>query len=145
MIIDHICNYHRYLAMHPGLKNAFRYLSELDSTTRGTVEIDSTNSYVMINEINPGGVDQAKFEVHQQYIDIQYLISGSDLIGWAKADKNSPGTEYDRENDYRLVEVEAENWFTLRPGYFAIFFPEDAHAPLAGTEAMTKAVVKVRL
>ncbi len=145
MIIDHISNYRRYLAVHPGFDSALGYLRELDAATRGTIEIAGTDIYAMINDIKPVGADQAKFEVHQQYIDIQYLIAGSDLIGWATAEPESPGTEYDRENDYRLVDVTAENWFTLRPGYFAIFFPEDAHAPLAGTEAMTKAVVKVKL
>jgi len=93
----------------------------------------------------PVGKPNAKFEVHQQYIDIQYVISGADHIGWADVDENAPGNEYDNENDYRLVAVDAKAWFDLQPGYFAIFFPEDAHAPLAGETSMVKAVVKVKL
>ena len=34
-------------------------------------------------------------------------------------------------------------WFSLPPGSFAIFFPSDAHAPLAGAGKTMKAVVKI--
>jgi len=66
------------------------------------------------------------------------------VIGWADADDKAPGTEYDCDNDYRLVHVDAVNWFELKPGYFAIFFPEDAHAPLAGNTDLVKAVIKIK-
>ena len=33
-------------------------------------------------------------------------------------------------------------WAALPPGKFMIFFPEDAHAPLAGSGDLHKAVMK---
>ncbi len=36
-----------------------------------------------------------------------------------------------------------ETWFAVKPGSFAIFYPQDAHAPLAGTGETRKAVMKV--
>ena len=145
MIIDNINNCKNYFALHPKFAAAFKFLQELDGTQHGTIELDGKNLYVMINEVEPVGQLAAKFEVHQKYIDIQYIVSGSDNVGWADAADNVPITDYDDENDYQLLEAQACNWFKLTPGYFAIFYPEDAHAPLAGDELMVKAVVKVRI
>jgi beta-galactosidase beta subunit len=36
-----------------------------------------------------------------------------------------------------------ELYFTLPPGCFVVFFPSDAHAPLAGNGKVLKAVVKI--
>ena len=145
MIIDNIKNCKNYFALHPKFAEAFKFLQALDETQRGTIELDGKNLYVMINEVEPVGKPEAKFEVHQQYIDIQYIVSGSDNIGWSEANDKVCSTDYDEENDFQLLKAEACNWFKLTPGYFAIFYPEDAHAPLAGNESMVKAVVKVKI
>ena len=50
---------------------------------------------------------------------------------------------YDAGKDVEFYEAKPSLWIPVPSGIFTVFFPEDAHAPMAGTEAMLKMVVKV--
>jgi YhcH/YjgK/YiaL family protein len=52
-------------------------------------------------------------------------------------------SKYDEEKDFGLFSDPPENWVTVTPGKFAIFFPEDAHAPLISDGIIRKAVIKI--
>ena len=65
-------------------------------------------------------------------------------FGWRPAAACSQTTEkYDAAKDIVFFGDKPEIWFAVPPGHFAVFFPSDAHAPLAGKGAIRKAVVKV--
>ena len=53
--------------------------------------------------------------------------------------------DYDADKDFWLFSDRPKLWCPVPPGVFAIFFPEDVHAPLAAAPAtaLRKAVVKV--
>jgi beta-galactosidase beta subunit len=53
-------------------------------------------------------------------------------------------TPYDSGKDCVFFKDKSNFWFKLSKGSFVIFFPEDAHAPLAGNSRVKKAVIKVR-
>ena len=56
------------------------------------------------------------------------------------------GLGYDEKRDIEFFDCEPETWLTLQPGEFALFFPNDAHAPLVGGEkSIRKAVFKIRV
>jgi beta-galactosidase beta subunit len=55
------------------------------------------------------------------------------------------GKGYSEEKDLEFFEEVPEVWVTVPEGHFVIFFPEDAHAPMAGEGAMNKLVGKVRV
>ena len=57
------------------------------------------------------------------------------------------GTGYVEKQECELFEKEPDVWFSLFPGNFAVFYPEDVHAPLAADEGekLHKIVVKVKL
>lgn len=144
MIIDHISNYKRYLNLHPAFAKAFEFLNGLKEDSRGSFPIDGKALYASIAEVTGRGIDAARLEVHKKYIDIQYILNGADYIGWASAEQSDPGTEYDAEKDYRFVNITPSAWFKVPKEHFVIFFPEDAHAPLAGDETMAKVFMKVK-
>lgn len=145
MILDHISNYKKYIDLHPAFAEAFNFLNDLKEDDRGSFPIDGKTLFASVAEVTGRGQDAARLEAHTRYIDIQYIIDGSDYIGWASTNKNDPGTEYDTENDYRFVHIEPVAWVKVPKRHFVIFFPEDAHAPLAGTDKMTKVFMKVKL
>jgi biofilm protein TabA len=50
---------------------------------------------------------------------------------------------YTAEREVMLFADRPETWFVVKPGSFTIFYPQDAHAPLAGSGETRKAVMKV--
>jgi YhcH/YjgK/YiaL family protein len=65
-------------------------------------------------------------------------------FGWrSTASCGETTSPYDKEKDIVFFADKPELSFMLPPGHFVVFFPGDAHAPLAGQATIRKAVVKV--
>lgn len=148
MIFDCLANAARYETLNPGFRRAFEYLRTTDFSklAPGRHEIDGSNLYLMLNQGKGRGRDEVKLEAHQQYIDIQYTITGPDEIGWRSLrDCIQVCSPFDAAKDFMLFTDRPEIWISVPPGTFTIFFPEDAHAPMGasvGTDLL-KAVLKV--
>ncbi len=94
--------------------------------------------------IPAGDVRGARLEAHRKYIDVQFLVAGSEEIGWRPLGECRELTEpYDEARDVLFHGDRPLVWIELPVGKFMIFYPEDAHAPLASTGDNVKAVVKV--
>ena len=146
MILDRLSNSGRYTALHPGFARAFEFLSgsEVERLPPGKHAIDGDRLYVMLSHDPGRGREAARLEAHRKYIDIQYVLSGADLFGWRPlVDCRHVDAPYDAERDVAFWKDQAEVWTPLTAGTFVVFYPEDVHAPMAGTEAMIKAVMKV--
>ena len=90
------------------------------------------------------------WEGHRRYIDLQYVLAGSERIDWAPASEMVWVGGYDAVTDLQAYSLEerptTQQCLRLDAGTFVIFFPEDAHRPqIADGEPQTlwKAVVKV--
>lgn len=146
MILDTINQIQKYFHVHPGFMSAFQYIkqNDLNSLSSGRHQIVEDKIFA-IASISPGkGIANAKLEVHRKYIDIQCGVSGIDNIGWKSLSKcKTPVDHYDSENDVQFFSDLPETWFGLSPEMFAIFFPSDAHAPLAVNGMLHKVVIKV--
>ena len=146
MVLSPLNKADRYVALHPGFAAAFSFLQrrELDQLPDGRNEIDGPRLYAMVIRKQGNGRANAKLEVHRRYIDIHYTVAGRDLLGWRSAATCSNATQpFDQDNDSQLFTDPPETWDPTAPGTFAIYFPEDAHAPLAGKGPIHKVVVKV--
>jgi YhcH/YjgK/YiaL family protein len=93
--------------------------------------------------------EDARYEAHQKYIDIQYVVSGKELIGVApmlqKKDVLEP---YDASKDVEFLTFTNGENRQAKSDRFFIFFPEDAHRPgLKDGEnsPVRKIVVKVKI
>jgi YhcH/YjgK/YiaL family protein len=148
MILDRLALAGRYASMHPGFAKAFEFLAATDlaELALGKLPIDGDRLYA-IAMIDPGrGRHGAKLEAHRKYIDIQCVVSGCEGMGWKSlADCRRPESTFEPSRDIGFFLDSPDSWFTMHPGEFAIFFPEDAHAPLAGEGDVRKVVVKVAL
>jgi len=88
------------------------------------------------------------FEYHRKYIDVQFIASGEEVIGWATAESMKITEAYDEKKDicFGTVKQEMRTLVHLRAGQLMVLWPEDAHAPkLAAGEPspVMKIVVKV--
>lgn len=145
MILDRISEAGRYTAAHRWFGEAFRFLGRSDLATipAGRVDIDGPRVYALIMDVEGKGRDSARLETHRKYVDIQYVVSGLDVMGWRCASGGMAGEGYDEAKDIEFHRTAPAEWFDVPAGYFAVFFPADAHAPLAGKGPVRKVVVKV--
>lgn len=146
MILDILDNAHRYTTLYKGFEQAFQFLSqpELHRLAAGRYEIDGDAVYASISVDDGIRKEDTVLEIHEKYIDIQVVLDGIDDIGWSpKAQCTQPAGEYDPSEDIRYYKDAPNTWLCLRPGFFAIFFPEDAHMPLISEGKIRKVVVKI--
>ncbi len=129
MIIDLLTNSNLYNSIHPRITRALEYLAKTDfnSMALGKYEVDGTDIFAIVNEYETKDTADCVWEAHRKYIDIHYIIRGSELIGTTLLMNQSPTKEYDEENDYWLFEG-GESKQVLHAGMFAIFYPQDIHS-----------------
>lgn len=146
MILDSLDALDRYTGIHPGFMAAFEYLRsiDVDAFSSGKHDIIGEKLFATASIAAGVGVSAVRLEAHRRYIDIQYAVSGIDNIGWRPVTRCvGKESEYDAQRDVVFYSDVPETWFGLTPGSCAIFFPEDAHAPLGINGSLHKIVLKV--
>lgn len=148
MILDALKNSALYYSVNPRMKQAFDFIAKTDWTTigAGIHELDGKDIYVNVMDRELKLKADAKLEVHNAYIDIQVLVSGtSESFGWSeRKDLKLPQGDFDAEKDIQFYDDVPQTYYTMRPGQFTVLFPEDAHAPMVGQGTVRKIIVKVR-
>jgi biofilm protein TabA len=146
VILDTLSNASRYGALHGGFARAFDFLRRADreELPPGRHEVDGAHLYASIGRDEGRGRGNARLEAHRKYIDIQFVVSGEEVIGWEDLKTaRARALGYDAGKDIEFYAGAPRLWIPVPPGTFAIFFPEDAHAPLAGAGPVHKIVMKV--
>ncbi|WP_161890718.1 YhcH/YjgK/YiaL family protein [Pontibacter russatus] len=146
MVLDSLQNARRYNSLHPLFQQAFRFLQEADLATLplGQQAIVGRDLFAIISEGSGTTEKEAKLEAHRQYIDIQYVISGTDHMGWKSlALCAEPSEPYTAEREAAFFPDKTSNWFDVPAGYFTIFFPDDAHAAMVTEQTVRKVVLKI--
>jgi biofilm protein TabA len=148
VIIDTLTKAGLYTSLHPLFGRAFEFLrsTQLLTLPPGRIPLDEDRLFISIDHVEGRGREGARLEVHRRYIDIQVTIAGLEQIGWRPlAHCSSPHGEFQADRDIGFFDDRPDSWLLVPPAHFAVFFPEDAHAPLAGRGALRKAIVKVQL
>ena len=153
MIIAKLEDLSRQIPASARLRQALDYLNTTRSAnlSDGRYEIDGDRVYALVQSYQTLPVDEnAKYEAHRRYIDVQFITSGVECMGWAPLEKMQISKEYQPEKDVCLGTCPPTSATLTRvdAGAAAIFFPEDAHAPklACGEPAQVKKiVVKVAL
>lgn len=146
MIVDYLQEANRYSPLHAGFADVFEFLrrADLAKLADGRHEIDGERLFAIVSRVEGRGREKALLEAHRRYIDVQFVISGQDCIGWMPtADCERVASPYDPEKDLEFFFDRPATWLAVSTGAFAIFYPEDAHAPLATSGPIHKAIVKV--
>jgi len=130
---------------------AFIFLKENDLTKAELrrYDIDGDDVYAPFSEYLTKDDTAALYEAHRIYADIQYVISGRELIGLAPLNDLKEVLEpYDAARDIEFMTVNQIKNVRATPDSFFIFFPSDIHRPglKEGVNApVRKVVVKVKL
>jgi biofilm protein TabA len=157
MVLDRLEHSHKYVTLHRALPRAFEFLGAADWSRLAAAAsddeerhtrhaIDGDRMYVSIDRARGRGRASARLEAHRRYLDIQLTIDGDEEIGWRPlAACVQPDGPYDSARDVGFFRDRPDSWLSLPPGSFAIFFPDDAHAPLAGRGMLSKAIMKIAI
>lgn len=146
MILDSLDQFHKYVGLNPYFATAMDVLNrpDLDQLPVGRFEVDGERVYAVIAQGPGRKPGEGHLETHDDYIDIHYVLNGTDLIGWkSRKDLSRPRAVTDPRQDVRFWDDEPEAWTQLSPGMFAIHFPEDAHLPMVSYGDIHKVIVKV--
>lgn len=145
MILDSLENSALYEPMHPLFARAFEFLrNEVQGLPSGKHVIEGDRLFALVSTSPPRGRDGTKLEAHRKYIDIQYIIKGTDVMGLKPTCECAQiDDQYNPQTDMAVVLDRPTNWVTVPQGSFTIFYPDDSHAPRASDQETTRAIVKV--
>lgn len=148
MITDSIKNISLYENIHKDFKKVFEVLRKIadgEVTERIVLEEGSVWVSAPAEAVIPEGIRM--FEAHRDFIDIHFILSGSEVFGYSKVESLKITKEYDQDADYLLLDGD-RNLLTLHAGDFCITYPQDAHIPAfrkIGEEKLLRVVAKVRV
>ena len=147
MILDRLDRAERWQALHPRFKKAFDFLRQgaWEGLSPGRYPVEGDLVYALVGDDQGRGREASPLEAHREYIDIQYVVAGDEWIGWHAADEQLRIRDaYDPARDIMFFNDLPASWVRIPPGCFALLFPEDAHAPLAGAGRVRKVVLKIK-
>ena len=139
-----------YRAYHTNKKlwdAAFLFLKEQDlaEIKPGKYPIAGEEVFATVTEAPSKRKEEVKWESHKNYIDLQYIIRGKEIIGVADTSNATitkpytvDVTNYDADGKY----------YTTEPNKFFLFFPNDAHRPTIkaeGYDQVKKIVIKIQV
>jgi YhcH/YjgK/YiaL family protein len=130
---------------------AFTFLktNDLSGLEVKRYDIEGDNLYASVSEYLTKNKEDARFEAHQKYIDIQYVINGIEQISVAPVSlKKDITVPYDISKDIEFMTVTRCTDMKATPERFFIFFPSDLHRPsvkIGENSKVRKVVVKVKI
>ena len=152
MVLDTMQNYELYCSLHPNFKKAFEFIEKAikEDLPDGRYTLEGTDLYAAIKEYTTKNPADAMPEAHRKYIDIQYVLSGSEMMTLTDISKAVSKIAYNEEKDVELFEDREDAAVALfEAGEYGIFFPNDVHKPsLTYKDTPTtvkKVLVKVKL
>ena len=150
MIIDSMKNHKLYAATYPGFREAFAFLEKAmaEDLPVGRYEIDGTKVFALVQTYETKPSAAGSFEGHRNYIDLQFILSGVEIIETLDISKAAVKVEYDESKDAAFFEnSEKSGTVVLEAGEYGIFFPHDIHKPgrIFGAEPapVKKIIVKI--
>ncbi|EDM27599.1 hypothetical protein LNTAR_20373 [Lentisphaera araneosa HTCC2155] len=135
-----------YACLNPRFATAAKWLldQDLDKLAFGKTIIDGDEIFAIKETLAGRKEDKANLEAHKKYIDIQICLQGRDNIRWkANSECQTVLQDYCEEKDIIFYMDKSVQSIQIYDDKAAIFFPEDAHAPLIADEELTKLVIKV--
>ena len=147
MIIDTLDHLAMYEDVNPLFKEVVSFLKQhdLNRLEPGKHPIKGDDLFVNIQMAKGRTPDEAVLETHRKMIDIQIPLDGPETYGYTPLCR-LPETAYNAEKDItKYGDMMAESFVDCQPGMFAIFFPQDGHAPcITMAPEIKKAIFKVK-
>lgn len=146
MIFDHFQHLARVRSLSGRFAIAADFIGrpDLARLPDGRTDLVPGEVWAMVVTKPARAAEAAQFEFHRRYADIQCCIGGEEKLGWRHSMEGLAVAEpYDSEKDVGMLHGPIREFLPLNPGWFAVLFPEEPHAPMIGTGILKKVVLKV--
>lgn len=149
MILDNI----RYIDSYRNLGACFPVAIDflktqnLASLTPGRYAISGEDVYCVVQE-QTNEHEPEIWEMHQRYVDIQFIIAGNERIGVFPLHALAAAPSFPEGSDNAVVSDLSGTYYDLNPGDYLILFPHDVHKPNcpgSNSAYSKKIIVKVRI
>jgi YhcH/YjgK/YiaL family protein len=150
MIFDSLKNIGFYRGLNDRYAKAVEFLLQdnLQDLDNGKYEIDGTDVYANVMEYDTIPWEEASYEAHKHYTDIQCILAGEELMSFEPTVNLIPAGEYNESKDVIKFNNEIRGIdFVVRAGEYLIFQPQDGHKPKAMNQTSSrvkKVVVKIK-
>ena len=148
MIIDTLDNLGKYVALNPLFADVVEFLKSHDLQTMeaGSYPIKDKDVALKLSLTKQRTKETAFLETHIDMIDIQVPVTCAETFGYSPL-CDLPAFEYNAEKDItKYGDTKPQTYVTVAPGQFAIFVPQDGHAPcIIEEEEIKKAIFKVKV
>jgi YhcH/YjgK/YiaL family protein len=139
--------YEQYHAHPEWWQKVFNFLKQdLKSLEVGKYPLVGDQVFAMVSEYETKNPQDAKWEAHRKYIDLQYVVAGQELIGVLPLGKGTDPKDYNEQKDLIFFGEQDGEFFTATPDCFFLFFPDDVHRPcmmIEQSEPVKKLVIKI--
>lgn len=150
MIVDVLKNAALYDSIHPTFLVAVEEAQKMiaENAPCGRYELPD-DAYLMVQSYDTTPTETPTFEAHRAYIDVQIMVAGNETCYVTERAPLTVKQAYTADGDYELLTAEKTagvHTVSLTDGVFAVFLPEDAHAPgiaVDGAAPVRKIVVKL--
>ena len=142
--LQHAAVYHN---LSPRLATALKFLASAGTAKLdlGKHAVDGENIFALVQEYQTATPAEKFWETHRRYIDIQYIVSGAERMGFAPAEQMRTVEPYDATKDFTKLDGNGQ-FIEVHAGSFTIFFTHDAHmggVSIAQPQLVRKIVMKV--
>ena len=130
MIVDKIENAGLYKNLGVGIAKALACIEQTDFSQHenGKVELEGKDLFYIVSEYETKDAVDCKLEAHKNYIDVQFIAAGIEIMGYVPYKNQTPSVAYNPEKDCVFFQEETSS-VVVEAGMFAIFFPNDLHKP----------------
>lgn len=148
MVLDKLEKFREYISLNPNFAKAIEFLQteDLQNLPLGRNEICGDLVFANVVEVKPKSKSESPIEIHRKYIDVHVPLSGNEIIGYTPL-AELPFAEFVEADDAALypASLPARDYFNVKKGEFAIFFPQDGHAPAITDAPLKKIILKVAM
>lgn len=147
MIVDRIERFQQYSRSVPEIYEVMKFVEKVKKENVPVGKYPLQNGFVLVQEGQTRRYEEADFEVHRKYIDIQVLVSGMEYVEYADISDLTTKVPFDEEKDLELMEG-AGYKIQIKPDMFYILYPSDGHKPCCHESVPTsykKVLAKVKI
>lgn len=147
MIMDKLEHFGYYQRCVPQLWDAVRFAERVQKEHLPVGKYLVGKDFAFVQEGQTRSFEEADFETHDKYLDVQILLDGNEMWEYADKAELTVKTPYDAKTDIEWLTGKGDR-IRMKPGMFYLVYPTDGHKPCCheGTPSFYRKVVfKVKI
>ncbi len=145
MIKDSINNIYKYRGLSTNLDAVIDHIIAnnycVDYVAGGRIDDDN---YYNLCVFGGKPTYNDSYEAHLKYIDLQYVLEGSESFLYQDPRELTECVSYDETKDIYFLNGEGDK-VDVKAGEFVVFYPTDAHCGGKGSAQISKLVFKIKV